>query len=48
MTLYDIENKLEELFTGLEKANISVDGLFINADGGFDAGLFRNTCRSTE
>lgn len=42
--LYDIENKLEELFTGLEKANISVDGLFINADGGFAAKIFRNKC----
>lgn len=42
--LYDIENKLEELFTDLEKANISVDGIFINADGGFDAEIFRNTC----
>ncbi len=42
--LYDIENKLEEIFTGLEKADIPVDGLFINADGGFDAEIFRNTC----
>lgn len=42
--LYDIENKLEELFGGLGKADISIDGLFINADGGFDAEIFRNTC----
>ncbi len=42
--LYQIEDKLEELFTGLEKADIPVDGLFINADGGFDAEIFRSTC----
>lgn len=42
--LYEIENKLEELFMGLKKADISIDGLFINADGGFDAEKFRNTC----
>ncbi len=42
--LYDIENNLEELFTGLEKAGIPVDGLFVNSDSGFDAEIFRNTC----
>ncbi len=42
--LYDVENKLDELFGGLQKASIPVDGLFINADGGFDAETFRGTC----
>jgi len=42
--LYDVEKRLEELFAGLEKANIPVDGLFINADSGFDADIFRTTC----
>jgi hypothetical protein len=42
--LYDIENKLEELFTSLEKSSIPVDGLFVNADAGFDTQSFRNTC----
>lgn len=42
--LCDIENKLEELFTGLEKADISIEGLFINADSGFDSEIFRSTC----
>jgi transposase len=42
--LYRIEDRLEELFGGLKKADIPVDGLFINAAGGFDAEIFRNTC----
>ncbi|MDR0538127.1 MAG: hypothetical protein LBH04_08855 [Tannerellaceae bacterium] len=40
----DIENKQEELFTGLEKAGIPVDELSVNTDAGFDAEIFRNTC----
>ena len=42
--MFFIENNLEELFTGLEKAGIPVDGLFVNSDSGFDAEIFRNTC----
>jgi len=42
--LFDVEKRLEELFADLGKANIPVDGLFVNADAGFDAEIFRNTC----
>lgn len=42
--LYNIEGSLEELFKTLEMANIAIDGLFINADAGFDAKEFRTTC----
>lgn len=40
--LNDIEDRLDELFSTLSKARIAVDGLFINADAGFDSAGFRN------
>lgn len=42
--LYQIEDRLSELFQTLEKASILTDGLFVNADAGFDAKEFRATC----
>jgi len=42
--LYNIRKSLEELFNTLLKAGISLDGLFINADAGFDAKDFRDIC----
>lgn len=42
--LYQIDIHLDELFQTLEKAGISTDGLFINADAGFDSKEFRNKC----
>jgi len=42
--LYQIGDSLSELFQTLEKANILTDGLFVNADAGFDAKEFRNKC----
>jgi transposase len=42
--LHEIEQSLNVLFTVLEKANIALDGLFINADSGFDSKSFRNAC----
>ncbi|KAK9674599.1 Transposase DDE domain [Popillia japonica] len=43
--LYKLKTGIQwEYLPGLEKANISVDGLFINADGGFAAKIFRNKC----
>lgn len=42
--LYDIENQLEEMITDLQKSEVSVDGLFLNADAGFDSQNFRNKC----
>ena len=38
-----------EIVTGtLEQANISVEGLFLNADAGFDAKDFRTSCESKQ
>lgn len=42
--LYQIEARLDELFTTLKSANISTDGLFVNADAGFDSQSFRDKC----
>jgi transposase len=42
--LYQIEKSLSELFEPLSKATISLDGLFVNADAGFDSNMFRTIC----
>jgi len=44
--LFDIEVQFEEVVGTLEQAEISVDGLFINADAGFDSQELRNQCMS--
>lgn len=42
--LYNIEDSLDELFQTLTLSGINLDGLFINADQGFDSKEFRATC----
>lgn len=42
--LFRIEDTLEELFSTMRQADICLDGLFINADSGFDSKEFRQTC----
>ena len=42
--LYDIEVQFEVVTATLEKADISLDGLFLNADAGFDSKAFRESC----
>lgn len=44
--LFDIEVHFEEVVCTLEQAEISVDGLFINADAGFDSQKLRDRCES--
>ncbi len=46
--LYDIEVQFEVVTATLEKANIPVDGLFLNADAGFDSKDFRRSCGKNE
>lgn len=46
--LYNIEVQFEEITTTLEQADISVKGLFLNADAGFDSKEFRNCCERKE
>ncbi len=44
--LFDIEAQFQEVVSTLEKTEISVDGLFINADAGFDSQKLRNKCEA--
>jgi transposase len=46
--LYDIEVQFEVVTATLEDADIQVDGLFLNADAGFDSKDFRNSCFKKE
>ena len=41
---YDIEKRLDYLVKQLARSGIRVDGLFINADAGFDNETFRHAC----
>lgn len=40
--IHDIENVMESMFDDLGKANIKTDGLFLNADAGFDCDVLRD------
>jgi len=42
--LFNVEVQFEVVTSTLEDANISVDGLFMNADAGFDYKDFRLAC----
>jgi hypothetical protein len=44
--LYGIEVQFEEVIATLEEADISVEGLFINADAGFDSKELRKKCEA--
>lgn len=42
--LHEITTSLGDLFDTLSQADITMDGLFINADSGFDSRKFRHEC----
>ena len=42
--LFEIKILFNEICTILKKANINLDGLFLNADPGFDSESFREAC----
>jgi transposase len=42
--LYQIERALDDMFDTLSSAGIAIDGLFVNADSGFDSKEFRLRC----
>jgi transposase len=44
--LFDIEKHLGELFEAVERLGLSLEGLFLNADAGFDSQEFRRTCQA--
>lgn len=43
----DIENIIKAMFEDMGKANIGIDGLFLNADAGFDCGVLRRCLTET-
>ena len=43
--LYEIEKSMSSFFETLQEAHINVDGLFLNADAGFDSKGFRKECK---
>lgn len=46
--VHDIENVIEGMFEDLGKSNIRVDGLFLNADAGFDCDVLRTFLQEKE
>ena len=46
--VYNISEALSELFSGLNSSAMSVSGLFLNADAGFDTEQFRRGCHEHE
>ena len=44
--LFEIQTLFNEICAILKKANINLDGLFLNADPGFDSQAFRDACES--
>jgi transposase len=46
--LHDIEVQFEVVTDTLEEADIPVEGLFLNADAGFDSKNFRDSCAKKE
>ena len=46
--LHCISEVLQGLFAGIEDSGLSVSGLFLNADAGFDSAQFRRDCRQQE
>ena len=46
--VYNITEVLSELFLGLKSSALTVSGLFLNADVGFDTEQFRRGCHKRE
>ena len=46
--LHNISLVLQDLFAGIKDSGLSVSGLFLNADAGFDSALFRRGCHQQE
>lgn len=42
--VYQIEQMMQQLFADIEKAGLLLDGLFLNADAGFDTDDMRTAC----
>ena len=42
--VYQIEESMDDIFNTMRDAEIRLDGLFLNADAGFDCKSFRSAC----
>ena len=42
--LFELENYFTKMLVDLEQSDIAINGLFLNADAGFDSITFRNLC----
>jgi transposase len=45
---YELKENVDQMLQSLEASNIDVDGLFLNADAGFDTTEFREYCASKD
>ena len=43
--VFEVQLLFKEICTMLKEAGISLDGLFLNADSGFDSNSFREACK---
>lgn len=43
--LYEVEKMTDGIFDDLRSAGLRIDGLFMNADAGFDSQKFRSFCK---
>jgi transposase len=45
---YELIAQVEQMWSAIESAQINTEGLFLNADSGFDTAEFRNHCNGRE
>lgn len=43
--VHEIDKAMDQIIGNLAKSNISLDGIFMNADAGFDCDVFRERCK---
>lgn len=46
--LFEIKDKFSQMLCDIQAAEIATEGLFMNADAGFDSSGFRNTCKEND
>ena len=45
---YELTENVQQMFESIESSNIAIEGLFLNADSGFDSKEFREYCFSKD
>ena len=46
--LFEIEQQFSKMLSDLQESTINTEGIFMNADAGFDSKAFRNQCKAHE